>query len=81
MRKTLNNQVYDFLTRSEEDWTFDSYYAYHKPSNSKFWICNGIMFFSQDASNGYVGMGFINKVRLWFWLKKCAKIKFINTRY
>jgi hypothetical protein len=75
-KTSLKKQLYKAFTESINDWEIDDCYASHLPSGTSFWIRNGFSFFTPSGNR--VEFGLFYKLKLWFWLKDCAKIKLIE---
>lgn len=73
------DKVYEKLIKSVDDWEFTRYNAIYKPLNISYWIANGLSFFSID-SGARVGIGFMNWIKLWFWLKETRRKQILEKK-
>lgn len=74
MKKSLQEQAFDALIKNADDWVVDEYYATHKPTNSKWWMHQGMWFFYCND----IKIGLIFRIRLYYWLRDLELKKVIN---
>lgn len=71
------NQVYNILTKSHKDWIFNDRYAEHNPSGVRYYVGTTVQMMWQ-SSDVKVSIGFINHIKLFYWLKEARRKQFID---
>lgn len=71
------DELFSILTKNVDDWDFDRFNAIHEPTEINYWICNGFSSFKQQENTRGL-IGYINRIKLWFWLKEARRQQIIK---
>lgn len=74
----IKNELFRQLTRDDDDWEIDAYYATHKTTGLKYWIANGLLFFHNKSTTVSISLGIVYSIRLFYFLKKCKNRKLLK---
>lgn len=62
----------NLLINKPDEFSFNDYRMIHKPSQSEFWISNGVCFF--DGCDNLSGLfGVVERIILWHYVKRCRR--------
>ena len=74
--RQVKKELYKSLTKDINHWEIQEHVAINNEAGIIMWIANGFLFFKPYHDS--LELGFINKVKLYIWLKNAHRMQIIN---